>query len=405
MDKLTLDQEVIAALPPEVPADTIVALAKLTAGVTARFGETQLLRAATGQLVVLTRESSFTPFVHVPLRAGAAPRLEPRGFDTVLVLETADGAEHALDVGAFARTEIEQLLGGAAVTTAPTIPSTTLVATASTTATEPASALVAARESASVAARLPASTAVSSAAPAAALPPVQSGSPFGAAVVSGIGFAFVLASTLVPSRMIGILVGLVGVALFLRGASLASKAAKARASAAKPDAPSRPRETTLRDAVLDGALEPMKRLLDLGADPNEVDDDGASLLHRAIEGALDDQTCESVVQLLLSRGANPNVHDEDGETPLIKATQSQNVALMRLLIDRGAELEARDADGCTALRHAIEGNVDDEAAALLLLSSGADALSADNGGRTALAAAKDHEQRRVLSALLARGIQ
>jgi hypothetical protein len=102
----------------------------------------------------------------------------------------------------------------------------------------------------------------------------------------------------------------------------------------------------LRDAILDGDTEAVRRLveefpdsasgdknlfwacdLDLpaiaalllqaGANPNQSDDDGETALHVA---AFEDR--DECVRLLLAHGANPNVKTELGKTPLMNAAQA-----------------------------------------------------------------------------------
>jgi ankyrin repeat protein len=71
---------------------------------------------------------------------------------------------------------------------------------------------------------------------------------------------------------------------------------------------------SLIDAIRSGDLAQAKKLLDEGADPNEVGADGqTALMHAAGAG----QT--KLVERLLDAGAEPSLEDETGETALLKA--------------------------------------------------------------------------------------
>ena len=103
---------------------------------------------------------------------------------------------------------------------------------------------------------------------------------------------------------------------------------------------------------LDEALAMVKRLLDLGADPNAqtvyptsgpVGDvrinpapPGSSPLHIAA-----DSDCVELVQLLADKGANPNLVRKDGHTPFSVAAKSTDVAIVKEMVAHGADLNAR----------------------------------------------------------------
>jgi ankyrin repeat protein len=67
----------------------------------------------------------------------------------------------------------------------------------------------------------------------------------------------------------------------------------------------------LHNAVINGNVEVVKRLLSAGAEVNVQDKNGKTPLHRAaIVGDVD------IVKRLLSAGANPKIQDQDGDTAL-----------------------------------------------------------------------------------------
>ncbi|HZT31960.1 MAG TPA: ankyrin repeat domain-containing protein [Bryobacteraceae bacterium] len=103
---------------------------------------------------------------------------------------------------------------------------------------------------------------------------------------------------------------------------------------------------------LEEALAMVKRLLDLGADPNRqtlyptsgpVGDvrinpapPGSSAFHIAANS-----DCLELVTMLAAKGANPNLVRKDGHTPFSVAVLSDNVAIVKEMVARGANLTAR----------------------------------------------------------------
>jgi ankyrin repeat protein len=107
-------------------------------------------------------------------------------------------------------------------------------------------------------------------------------------------------------------------------------------------------------------------------DPNE------DLVQAAAQGDL------VVVKALIAKGADVNASSSDGITPLIAATQSNNVGMIALLLDHGAYIEKRDGNGRTALLSSFfnRSEGDDFAEARnLLIERGAD-LDANDDSRT-----------------------
>lgn len=103
---------------------------------------------------------------------------------------------------------------------------------------------------------------------------------------------------------------------------------------------------------LDEALAMVKRLLDLGADPNAqtvyptsgpVGDvrinpapPGSSPFHIAA-----DSDCLDLVKMLADKGANPNLLRKDGNTPFTVAAKSLDLAIVKEMVAHGADLNAR----------------------------------------------------------------
>jgi ankyrin repeat protein len=109
----------------------------------------------------------------------------------------------------------------------------------------------------------------------------------------------------------------------------------------------------------------------------------------------------AVVALLLQHGAD--VHSRSGPgrlTALHAAARRGTVSIAATLLAGGADLDAKDAKGETPLRRAV--NCGHEPMVRLLIEHGADPLSADRRGGTALNAARDEGIRRVLVEAAAR---
>lgn len=104
-------------------------------------------------------------------------------------------------------------------------------------------------------------------------------------------------------------------------------------------------------------LECLRLLLEHGAKPDLRDSLGRTALEMAIVWCLPE-----VVKLLLLYGAEPNLRDAKGQTPLIKAAilgiqdarpMQHKIKIMIDLLDSGAEIDAQTPDGRTALMYAV----------------------------------------------------
>lgn len=98
-------------------------------------------------------------------------------------------------------------------------------------------------------------------------------------------------------------------------------------------------------------LETIRLLLDRGANPEQQDKDGRTVLSWV---ALNDHI--SIAQLLLRRGgARINHQDSCGRTPLLLAIIYRHVQMTKLLLDHGARIDLHDYDGRTPLHCALGG--------------------------------------------------
>ena len=107
--------------------------------------------------------------------------------------------------------------------------------------------------------------------------------------------------------------------------------------------------TPLMQAALFGHFEIARLLLAQGADPNVAGGDGSTALMHAVRECY----LEIVTQLLESGRTDPNPLDEDCETPLMSAAWFGCVEIAHLLLAQGADPNVAAGDGYTALTNAL----------------------------------------------------
>lgn len=96
--------------------------------------------------------------------------------------------------------------------------------------------------------------------------------------------------------------------------------------------------TSLQSAILNHQGEELRRLLENGGNPNEVDDrQGWTLLHFAIDTEVDYATQRQTLLsgeltcLLLNAGADVSIRDHSNETPIDMAQRRGHFVAERLL--------------------------------------------------------------------------
>ena len=115
-------------------------------------------------------------------------------------------------------------------------------------------------------------------------------------------------------------------------------------------------ETHLLEAVTQGKLRVIKRLLDSRANPNHTNEHGQTPLMLACTIA-DEGSRRDVVDLLLRRGADTNMQDLRGRSALMSAVQLEDEEMTQCLLDHRCSVELADCDGNNALYYAaVRGN-------------------------------------------------
>jgi ankyrin repeat protein len=106
---------------------------------------------------------------------------------------------------------------------------------------------------------------------------------------------------------------------------------------------------------------------------------------------------------MLDAGLDPNARDAAGYTPLIAASRTGNVPMIRLLRSHGADPNLRDAavNSWTPLLHAI--HKAQPASVAALLEAGADPNGTESDGATPLMMAAGYGYTNIVKLLLAHG--
>ena len=120
--------------------------------------------------------------------------------------------------------------------------------------------------------------------------------------------------------------------------------------------------TPLMGAVRGQQVEMIKWLLDKGADPDALDQNGyTALMWAAEEYPGTDETGRDKIQLaaeiltiLVEAGAKVNARGADGKTALMCAAMESPPVLVRQLLDLGADAQLKDKQGKRAIDHARE---------------------------------------------------
>lgn len=109
------------------------------------------------------------------------------------------------------------------------------------------------------------------------------------------------------------------------------------------------------------SVEDVKLLLDTGANPNAVSEEGEPALTAAFDRT--DNKALEVIQLLIGKGANVNAGGPAGRPPLIEAVKVEDFAAVRYLVEQAkADIHVRDKERNNPLMRAKEYGRNDMAA-------------------------------------------
>ncbi len=144
-----------------------------------------------------------------------------------------------------------------------------------------------------------------------------------------------------------------------------------------------------RPDVSHNELHRVQVLLEYGASLDDRGRYGLTALHYAVRGGK-----LPLIALLLDRGAKPNALDDEGLTPLLHLAKTRArfdpIPVLELLVSHGAEVDARDELQATLLMfYARQGKA---APVRWLLAHGADGSAKNRSGKTAAELARPHPE-------------
>jgi ankyrin repeat protein len=165
----------------------------------------------------------------------------------------------------------------------------------------------------------------------------------------------------------------------LERAVLNNNGAKVFARAKGQDLNSRGKggETVLHVAASKGLLESARALIQAGADPNAVDDSGATPLTSGIRNGVG----IPMFRLLLESGSDPNKVPKGDWTPLHMAVGWGKADLVELVLAKGGKFDS-EADGRPILTTAASSSTPEVIE--VLIANGADPNEATSAGNTPL---------------------
>lgn len=158
----------------------------------------------------------------------------------------------------------------------------------------------------------------------------------------------------------------------------------------------------LDQAARDGSLSEVKRLIEMGLDPNELNKWGATALTGASTYKADSASHTEIVRYLVTHGADVNKRVTDGTTALNEASFWGHIETVRVLLGAKADVNSAKGNGYTPLLSAASrGHLE---IVKLLIAAGANLnYQTRSGGLTALHLASSAGYRDIVKLLIAAG--
>ncbi len=156
-----------------------------------------------------------------------------------------------------------------------------------------------------------------------------------------------------------------------------------------------PELTPIQQAVLRRRAAISIRLIEAGAEVDQTDGRGRTLLHMCVK-----RDMPEVAAKLLQHGADPHMLDEIGWTPMHHAAAQDQVEMVRNLIEGGADPSTRSRLGGTALHEAAASG--GREVIQIILCAGTDPSIIADTGETALDVALEYENEVAVNLLKSR---
>ena len=153
---------------------------------------------------------------------------------------------------------------------------------------------------------------------------------------------------------------------------------------------------SLFEAIESRDIEAVRRLVQSGADVNEMTYSGSTPLHVAIYyGEVE------ILQILIDAGANPNKNDGSGNSPIHVAVRQDDPEILRTLVEGGANVNEKDALGNPAIQVAVVRNMPEMVQ--ILIDAGGDPNETNHLGNPMIHEALIHGNTEVVRILVDAG--
>ena len=145
-------------------------------------------------------------------------------------------------------------------------------------------------------------------------------------------------------------------------------------------------------------MDSVKVLLEAGADPAIVDEEGFSCLHAAIDG----YCSKDILQALIDHGALVDAKRKDGTNALLRACTTGQSESVFFLLDAGCHTDAAKPDGNNCLHEAVKGKCSKDTLQYII-EHDMNVNAVNSKGETALLQACESNQGESIKLLLEKG--